>query len=276
MKRALQLAFVLLGCGRTGLHGDRDRDGSVDDDDPPQTCREVDFLFVIDNSDSMADNQAKVLAHFDVFLDGISRTVERLDSIHVGVVTSDAYEFNNATCRDLGGLVVETGGRGSSSRACGPYADGHNYMSDADDLSSAFRCAAQVGTGGSARESTLTAAIAAISSPMTDRGACNEGFLRPGALLVLVVVTDEDTDLDPLVALEQLTAAKDDEDLVLVVLANGPNSGCSGDSYGRVADQLARVTSLFTHGFIGPICAPSYDDVFADAVEVVEDACPVG
>ena len=276
----LVLAFAMAGgCGRTSLEGAGDRVGDPEDPEDPdrvQTCEEVDFLFVIDNSSSMADNQSKLVANYATFIDGIARTVHRLESIHVGVTTTDAYSYNNFACRGLGGLVVETGGRASSSRACGPYAEGFNFMTDADDLEDTFRCAAQVGTEGSAKEAAATAAVAALSSPMTDVGACNDGFVRDGALLVLVIVTDEDSELDPLIAAQALTDAKNGraDDVVIVALANAPDAECAVDNEGRVADDLARLTELFRHGFIGPICAPDYGGVFEEAVAVVEAACP--
>ncbi len=276
-------------CGRTGLDHNDGRRGSGDggshddayhddddDDDGAQTCQEVDFLFVIDNSNSMADNQDKLAAQYDAFIDGFVATVDRLDSIHIGVVTTDEYTHNSAACGGLGGLVVETGGAHSSGRACGPYAEGHNYMTDADDLDEAFRCAADVGTDGSGKEATVTAGIAAISSPMTDSGQCNDGFVRDGALLVLVIVTDEDADLDPLFAISALTEAKggNENDLVVVALANGPDSGCKIDAHGQIAYGLADLIGLFRYGFLGPICAPDYGAVFTDAVAVIEAACP--
>jgi hypothetical protein len=277
------LALLLAGgCGRTSLVDDHERAGASDDGggddgaDAVQTCEQVDFLFVIDNSASMADNQSKLVANYATFIDGITETVDRLQSIHIGVTTTDAYAYNNALCRELGGLVVETGGNASSSRACGPYAEGFNYMTDADDLEDTFRCAAQVGTEGSSKEAAATAAVAALSSPNTDAGACNDGFVRDGALLVLVIVTDEDAELDPLVAAQALTDAKNGraDDVVIVALANDPDADCALDNEGRVADDLARLTELFRHGFIGPICAPDYGGVFQDAVAVVEAACP--
>jgi hypothetical protein len=288
----LGLALLLAsGCGRTGLFGDRSGwggddgfgDDDIDDDDDElepgeQSCREVDFLFVIDNSGSMEDNQLKLLDQYETFVDGFFETVERLESVHVGVVTTDEYVANSAQCRELGGLVIETGGTSSSRATCGPYTGGTNYMTDLADLDEAFNCAARVGVDGSGKEEPIGAAISAISSPLTDSGACNEGFVRDGALLVIVVVTDEDIDLDPLFSVIALADAKggDDRDIVFVALANAPGSDCDVDQDARTAYGLADLASLFTYGFIGPICADSYADVFRDALDVATAACPQG
>ena len=39
----------------------------------------------------MADEQSKLVANYGTFVAGIRETIERLDSVHVGVVTTDAY-----------------------------------------------------------------------------------------------------------------------------------------------------------------------------------------
>lgn len=284
--------LCVAGCGRTGLFGDRDGWGAEDgwgdergdreDEDEAfepgeQTCREVDFLFVIDNSRSMEDNQAKLLLEYDSFVTGFTDAVDRLESVHVGVVTTDVYAPNASQCRELGGLVVETGGTASSNTACGPYPGGANYMSGVEDIAESFACAARVGIQGSNDEQPMGAAIGAVSPPLTGDGACNDGFIRPGALLVVVLVTDEDIELDPLVSFVTLSEAKagDDRNIVFVALANDPDAECKYDE-GRKAHNLAELVSYFSYGFIAPICAPDYAEIFAEAVEVATAACEPG
>jgi hypothetical protein len=283
-RRTLLALALACACGRSPVllwdrdSGDGDDDGSGRDDDGhdgggEQTCEDVDFLFVIDNSGSMADNQAKLVANYDVFIDGIQDAIDAVESMHVGVVTTDAYPYNAERCRELGGLVVETGGPRSSGGKCGPYADGHNYMTENDVLATRFPCAASVGTDGSGAESPLTAALAAISSPLTDEGACNEGFVRDGALLVLVIITDEEAEVDPQFAASGIIGVKGLDDTVVVLLANTPDSDCEIGGGAQVGEGLASFAGIFPHGFVGPICAADYTQVFAQAVDVVEDAC---
>ncbi|MCA9649623.1 MAG: hypothetical protein H6712_25620 [Myxococcales bacterium] len=283
MRRALAALTLLsvAACGRSPV-GWRDDGadglgGRGDGDDSSQTCQQADFLFVIDDSESMADNQEKLAANYDIFVGGIVDAVERLETIHVGVVTTDAYVHNGPGCQDLGGLVVRTGGPHSSSHRCGPYAEGHNYMTEADDLDESFRCAARVGTAGSAVEAVLGASVAALSPPLTEAGGCNEGFLRDDALLVLVIVTDEDAEVDPVFAASELLSRKDGglDDVVVVALGN-PSDGSCGLGDTQVSLGLEAFVRSFRHGFMGPICASSYEEVFAEAVALVEDACPAG
>jgi len=239
-----------------------------------QTCADVDFLFVIDNSGSMADNQNKLVANYDVFIGGIEDAIDSVESMHVGVITTDAYPHNVADCRALGGLVVATGGSQSSAKKCGPYVDGHNFMTENDDLDRAFRCAAQVGVDGSGAESPLTGPLAAISSPLTDADQCNAGLVRNGALLVLVIITDEEAEVDPAFAASGIIAAKGLDDTVVVLLANTPESDCAIGGGAQVGEGLASFVSIFPHGFVGPICAADYTEVFTQAVDVVKEACP--
>lgn len=294
MRRFDWRASVLLclaACGRTPLpgadggagYGGGRYDGSLDEGGGagggrgPQLCREVDFLFVIDNSASMSTYQSNVVANYSVFIDGIEEAIETIETMHIGVVTAEPYLGNDKRCDQLGGLVIETDGPGSSNRRCGPYADGFSYMTRRDNLEVAFRCAAKVGAGGADLDTPLAAALSAISPPLTDPGACNEGFFNPGALLVLTIVTDSYPnavgvfDLDPYFAgsgIVQLAGGY--EDVVVVLIASTDDAPCQNP----LMPGLEDFAGLFPHSYIGAICEKDYSDVFAPAVEVVKGACP--
>lgn len=282
---------TLAGCGRTGLdgaYGDGSAEGGAFDDlDPfgdgaggrdlkPQTCEQVDFLFVIDNSGSMADEQAKLVANYHTFVDGIRETIERLETVHVGVVTTDAYSASPGECRSVGGLVTRTAGANSSQETCGPYAEGHNYMTDADDLTEAFACAARVGTSGSGTEGILSAPVAAIAPPLTDPGQCNDGFLRDDALLVVFVITDEDAEIDPVFASADIIARKPGgrSDVVTVVLANPSDGECGLGGHDIGAWGLETFVDVFKYGLFEALCAQDFADVMDAAVAAVAEACP--
>lgn len=284
------VAGCVLSCGRTPTHiGYASADGDAGQGWPEgvdpagngglngasHNCEKIDFLFVIDNSGSMEDNQAKLVANYDAFIDGILESVQRVQSIHVGVVTTDAYRFNRSECSTLGGLVLKTGGANASQEVCGPYASGGSYMTEEDDLDEAFRCAAQVGTTGSGNELMLRAAVSATSAPLTDPGACNEGFVRDDALLVQFLITDEDVDIDPVFAAAELLANKRGglADIVTVALGNPPDGECGLGSQGP-AFGLDTYVNLFRHGFFGAICEDDYTDVLRAAADAVAEACP--
>ena len=269
-------------CGRSPVllveyaaGGGLDDGGEDDDDAAGPTCEEVDVLFVIDDSPSMGDNQRKLVENYDVFVDGMTSLVESRASVHLGVVTTDAYTHNIAGCQELGDLVVKTGGHGSSESMCGPYAAGGHFISDADDVDTAFKCAAQVGTTGATFEQSMGAAIRAIGGGDHGPSECNAGFVRDGAMLVVVFVTDEDGELDPSVAYEALMEARSwkESGVVMVTLANLPGGDCMLGNHAEVADDLVELTEMFTFGFLAPVCAEDYREVFAQAVDVVADAC---
>ncbi len=284
-----------------------DDDGQGNDDGPPPPinfdlartpdfgevnsgCSAVDFLFVIDNSGSMSDAQANLVANFPAFIDGIQATLTDVESYHVGVTTSDAYDDNVLGCQTLGSLVVQTGGGNSSNMACGPYAEGFNYITEEDDLASAFTCAARVGTSGDGFERPMAAVELALGEELGAEGACNEGFLRTDALLVIVVITDEaDGPGDPDGAPPNNTsegtpaswhasviAAKNDipENAAALVLTNYDGGACPPVFDFDDGANLVEFANLFgENGFTGGICEKDYGPIFANATAVIEQAC---
>ena len=269
-------------------------------------CAEVDLLFVIDNSGSMSDEQINLVAGVPSFISEIQAQLSDAESYHVGVITTDAYEFNQG-CNEEGAMVIATGGDDSSDAVCGPYAEGNHYMTEQDDLEVAFACAALVGTDGDSDERPAQTLRAALSHDMNGPGGCNEGFLRDDALLVVVIITDEEDDHEvdgcnqdaypgssgePPEWFEHVVEAKGGVEENIVVLAligpPGPDPAtcplldkCEGGVDGaEVAERVASFTSMFTNGIIGRVCEPSFGDFFSEAVGVIDTACdnfvPIG
>ena len=243
----------------------------------PEACAKVDLLFVIDNSSSMKNEQDNLVASFPGFVDSMLQQLANTASYHVGVVSTDSYDHNDDPCDNvLGGLITRTGGTNSSKQTCGPYASGKRFMSEADDLGARFACAAQVGTAGDSDEKPLEAAIRALGPVLNGPGECNDGFLRKDALLVLVIITDEEeegSNGDPQSWYDSLTLIKGDIETNMVVLSLvGPeNPACEGAA--EVAHRIIEFTEKFTYGTIGQICADSYNLFFSDAIAVISEAC---
>lgn len=256
-----------------------------------QGCTKVDFLFVIDNSGTMNNEQSNLINSFPGFIDGIQSTLEEVDDYQVGVVTTDAYSYNSNGCNQLGELVVSTGGAYSSNDDCGPYAAGANFMTEADDLATTFACAAQVGTSGASIERPMDAMVNVVSKIHGGPGDCNEGYLRDDALLVIVLITDEwdgpeDPEPDsssgtPQEWYDAVVAAKLGiaENAVALGLINWDDPGggpvpCSPSTPPYDGVHIREFVSLFgVNGFLGGVCEPDYGPVFASAVAVIEDAC---
>ena len=163
--------------------------------------RDLDILFVVDNSGSMSDHQAELAANFPLMMDQLSQLESGLPNLHIGVVTSDMGTSGaNGTigpaidpigaggCADVG----EDGALVDSAFMNDPYivdiddgAGGRttNYSSSLRDV---FANIAQVGVNGCGFEQHLAAMKRAL-----ENGA-NGGFLRPEANLAVVIIADED------------------------------------------------------------------------------------
>jgi hypothetical protein len=250
--------------------------GAVPDSPPfDESCGMVDFLFVIDNSGSMSDEQLSLINNFPNFISGIEATLDTVDSIHVGVATTDDYVHNVAGCTSIGSLVVKTGGSDSSNMMCGPYEDGANFMTEDDDLALAFSCAARVGTDGSADEHQMQAVINAVDGTHGGIAQCNEDFLRADALLDNVIITDEPAANSPGSSqtwFQAVVDAKDGipENVVVVSLINTPMGNCGFEAAWSIADFT---TSFGINGFMADICLPDYAPVFDQAVAIIDVAC---
>lgn len=259
-------------------------------------CKNVDILFVVDDSGSMGDNQESLISSFPGFVAAIQKGLAGAESYHVGVVTTDAYPHNEVGCTGIGDLVTETGGVESSNQACGPFGDGRRYMNESDgDLGGKFACAAKVGVSGNDDERVARALLGAIDPQNNAAGACNDGFSRLESLLVVVLITDEDDapSIDencdpnqppiecqklgsggtPQQWYEQLVAFKGgipENVVVLSLLGESEGNPCDAVA----AQKLISFTSLFGgNGFTGDICASSYDEFFAQTLPIVDNAC---
>ena len=322
--RGTVLAILALGCGTSrGEHLDTDSGAAATTDadrldlPPGSGCERVDFLFVVDNSRSMEDHQANLATSFPGFMSTIRRRLNAQD-YQIMVVDTDAGE-NVETCsgacpdpsdlcsgfdcdlsydtcdRTLGAGVVRTAGAFASNTTC-PTAPGVRFLvDDGTDPGPAFSCLARVGTSGEgASERPMEAMVTAVSGDLAAPGACNEGFLREDALLVVTVLTDEEDDLDdpsgpgsagdPVSWHDALVAAKGGREDAVVVLgligdSDQPDAVCppwspgSGDS-GEPSPRLrALVESFGEQGVTGSVCADDYTPFFLDAVDTVDAAC---
>jgi hypothetical protein len=194
--------------------------GTTGGDGMGENCRGVDFLFVIDNSGSMADEQSALIASFPQFIAAIDGKLQALGAseFHVLVVDTDAAPvlpgINDPLCEevcmsypegdcsvpclealDCTGCGCEVGaGRveSPSGMDCG-LAGGTRYITSVQaDVPATFQCLADVGTQGSPGERQFDALSLAVAPEAVAAGGCNAGFLRDDAILVVTLITDED------------------------------------------------------------------------------------
>ena len=276
-RRVWLLTLALAGCGRGPFF-----------DVPVQQverCSAVDFLFVIDNSESMQRHQDNLRASFDPFIEGIYDSLDDVDDYHVGVVTTDSYRDNQEGCRELGALVTSVDeGMGTDAVECGPFAEGNRYMTEEDDLAETFNCAAAVGTDGSRYEEPMKAMRRAIAGDSLEwYRECNGDFIRDDALLVTVIITDEaagemapDANEEPETEHWYRTMVDEkgqESNVVVVSLLSDVTPECQTGDPDFDGKNIADFTRRFTYGFVGGICEPDYGDIFARAVQEIDSAC---
>jgi hypothetical protein len=184
----------------------------------------------------------------------------------------DALEGCDVT---LGGGVVATWGLNASNEDCG-FPDGRRYLQTSDAmLEDKFACAATLGTGGYGQEKPAGAGVAAVSDELGMAGACNEGFLRDDAILVVTLIsnaskTGDNNNGDPVAWHDALVAAKNgNEDAIVMIGLLSEGNGC----FEPTDNYEAWVESFGDHGLVSSICDVDYGPVFAEGVGIIDQAC---
>ena len=177
----------------------------------------TDILFVVDDSGSMAGAQANLQANFQAFVDRLVASPVRND-FQIGVTTTSVDTY-------VRGAYPDTFVNGANSAPCTnpPYAASATYPQGAlvsvtadtsgnriqstsqpprilaassPTLVADFTANVNVGICGSGKEQGLEATRRALQAAQP--GGANDGFLRPGARLAVVIVSDDDDCSDPL------------------------------------------------------------------------------
>jgi hypothetical protein len=264
--------------------------GPLDLPPPPppaeKGCKNIDFLFVIDNSDSMEDEQENLARSFPGFVDVMQREL-RAQDFHIMVVGTggDREEDDEPTLDPIECEEVQGAGRRRSEEGddCGIQGGLPFMTSSQPELEATFSCVARVGTDGSAIEEPMDAVLAATGEGLNDAGRCNAGFLRDDAVLVVTFITDEEdrrSQGEPEEWRSILLNRKFDNPDALVVLGlvgdNNVDGGLLGGPCSLLdADGAPRLQSFVEglSGVLGSVCAPDYAPFFATAVSTIDSAC---
>ncbi|NVB41271.1 hypothetical protein G6O69_25755 [Pseudenhygromyxa sp. WMMC2535] len=286
--------------------------GSADDGGSSEGCQAIDFLFVIDNSGSMGDNQQNLINSFPGFISKIQEAIAEVDSYHIMVVDTDEY-WNDCTvecafpfplctfdgidgCDGAPTVCDETLGAGvnfplgddASNQYC-ELTGGQRYITPAepfDLLPQKFTCIASVGTDGDSSEMPMSALTQAIGPTLNGAGGCNSGFLRDDAVLVVTIITDEedsDSPGTPAGWYQNIVAQKigDGSGVVVLGLINDMDADtplCPAES--QDPEQIRTFIDMFPNHIRGSVCDADYSPFFEQAVDLINSTCdefvPVG
>jgi hypothetical protein len=265
-------------------------------------CDKIDFLFVVDNSVSMQNEQAQLVASFPGFITAIENTVNAGNNYHVLVTDTDEWgrcntanpwtgmDPSSTTCngyikqtvfeecdRTRGAGVINPAGQAASNKVC-PFPAGRRYLQQGDtDVAGTFACAAQVGLAGHPSERPMDSMVAALSSTLNGPGGCNDGFLRDDALLVITFISDdpnyEDTGTPDDWYNAVVAAKHGDPDAVVVVGISPDAASWDGTTNKPKGGHWVEFVTKFTHSIHASVALGDYDSVFTQAVTVVDEGC---
>ncbi len=188
------------GGGATGNgNGDGQGSGSLGSGTPaapPETeeCQKMDIIFVIDDSGSMSEEQNNLAANFPKFVSKIesfkTKSGAKLD-YRLAVTTTGRNLTYNVSIPFGGTMPMSEKGDDGAFRSKKECGTSKRWIERTDaNASSEFSCLAKAGTGGASIEMPLEATKLALVDRVND--GTNAGFLRPDALLAVVILTDED------------------------------------------------------------------------------------
>jgi hypothetical protein len=192
------LPLALWACNATDLQTPMPKPEQQNDDYfDLNPNRDVDILFMVDDSPSMTEEQNNVRQNFHVFTEKLQGITGGLPNLHLGVVSSDLgagdKKLPNGGCPNLGGdrgifqtkpeCGLDMNSRFLSSLQMGTV---NNFNKPLDQV---FSCMANLGVKGCGYEHQLQAARVALYEDITPD---NKGFLRPDAYLAIILITDED------------------------------------------------------------------------------------
>lgn len=170
----------------------------------PQTVsNDIDILFVVDNSSSMESMQAELVENFPTFINVLKTLPSGLPNVHIGVTSTS---MGGGAFSDVPGCPPG-GDRGALLNA--PLGSGgtcthvprDHFITSLDkgtrnnfdgDIGEVFSCIAELGASGCGFEQPLAAMKRALGGDRVGAPPENVGFLRPGAFLAVIFITNED------------------------------------------------------------------------------------
>lgn len=265
----------------------------------------IDFLFVVSSGGTMVTDQERLLASLPGFMDAIQGQLPDFDYHILSANTDKSWEIEDCSLctegcdpdaeapycaaavtacdKKIGAGVTFPTGLYASNRRC-VLDSGLRYITTGQqNLGEAFTCIAQVGVHGGPR--TAEAMVAALQPEINDpndEDACNRGFLRDDALLVVTIIQDDydEASLGTVEGwLETLRAAKgyDDDAFAVLLLTTDVDVAyhqlCLPNQFNQTKNRLRLFAQGVKHSFIGSVCMDNYAPFFAEHVGALVDLC---
>ena len=177
----------------------------------------------------------------------------------------------------LGAGVRYPAGFMASNRDC-ELADGHRYITAAqEDFATTFDCILNVGQTGGV-QLYLGAMVQAVGPKLNAPDGCNAGFVRPDAMLVVVILSafgDIDSAGTPEGWAASLIAAKGGyADGIVVVGLLDTVGDFVGDQCGELpTDRTRQFIEGFPTHVLGSYCEPDLGTRLSEAIGVIQTAC---
>jgi hypothetical protein len=231
---------LAIGCVDYGVHGEDPVEGEqvvIEEHFTQAPAPAVDMLWVVDDTASMAHEQAALAEGFRAFAEAL---VEAGIAYQLGVITTDVLGDDAGVLQGVPWIITP----------------------EQDDPAAAFSQAVQVGTDGAGPEAGLAAVLLALDEEHL--AGPNRGFRRSEALLHVVVVSDSDDrsdevlDDDPVAAvLEEFAAqgAAADLPVLFSAVAGDLPMGCTGVAGRAPAAEVYHQVVDATGGVFASICA---------------------
>jgi len=243
----------------------------------PDPCFKIDFLFVVDDSYSMYEEQSNLIQNFPKFLDVIDNYVNSAGAFldyRLAVTTTGVATTTNPSPYATNGAF---------RNACGidrPWVERQDY-----EVGDAFTCRATVGVDGPGIEMPLLAIERALTDRIQD--GTNGEFLRDDALLAIIILTDEDdcANYDGSVAdpechadlgdtVDFLDALTGDRTRWAVSVIAGDTDCSSGFGSAEEASRLKQlIAKTGDNGVFSSICQGDLSPALTDALDTFSAAC---
>lgn len=271
-----------------------------DDEETLIGCKEITFLFVVDNSFSMKPHQAALADSFPEFMNAIQSKLTQkgvyFEQYKIALIKTDSYwrqsceqlcKQDDAVC-EVGDVNLCEGNYNKCHDTLGAFVtwpkhqaepclseNGPRYITSQmpfEEQVKAFECL-QPGDSGSGEERQLSALYHAID--LSDSGECNEGGMPIKGPMVITMITDEEDEKwweaeTEILAKTIISKVGGEENVVALGIL--PHAGTCDNADAPVLKSFFQKFDP-EKVFIADVCSENYTSFFDSSVDVIVDTC---